>query len=89
MNTLHMQMEPIPWKFSVPSSPAARFGRPADTQPGHFIHHCTKPGFGPSLPKSHRIQKLGKAGGREVPQFSLDNSSPFLGVKLSIWPQLL
>lgn len=63
MNTLHMQIEPIPWKFSAPSSPAARFGRPADTQPDHFIHRCTKPGFGPSLPKNHRIQKLGKARG--------------------------
>lgn len=63
MNTLHMQIELVPWKFSVSSLPAARFGRPADTQSGHFIHHGTKPGFDPSLPENHRIQRLGRPVG--------------------------
>lgn len=63
MNTSYMQIEPVPQKFSVSPLPAANFSRPADTQPGHFIHHCTKPGFDPSLPKNHRIQKLWRAGG--------------------------
>lgn len=63
MNTLHMQMELAPWKFPVPSLPAASFGRPAETQAGHFIHHGTKPGFGPCLPKNHEIQRLGRRGG--------------------------
>ena len=63
MNTSHVQTEPAPWMFSVPSLPDARFGRPLDTQPGHFIHHCTTPGSGPSLPKNHSIQRLGRGGG--------------------------
>lgn len=81
MNTLHMQIESASSKFSVPSLPAARFGRPADTQPGHFIHYCTKPKFGSSLPKNHRIQ-----GWEERGSLSLNNSIPFVGPLVSMWP---
>lgn len=86
MNTLHMQIEPVPWKFSVPSLPAARFGRPADTQPGHFIHHGTKPGFGSSLPKNHRIQMLERVEGPSVLPWQL---RPFPGALIKHLAQLL
>lgn len=59
-NTLHMQIDPIPWKFCFFFA-SCQICKPADTQPGHFLHRCTILDFGSSLPEKHRIQRLGRA----------------------------
>lgn len=81
MNTLHMQIESASWKFSVPSLPAARLGRPADTQPGHFIHYYTKPSLAPLFLRITEYKGLEERG-----SLSLNNSIPFVGPLVSMWP---
>lgn len=44
---IHMQMELVPWKFSISSLPAARFGRPADTQQAILFIKAQNRGLAP------------------------------------------